>query len=250
MQVRRFFCATVPPVGGTVALPEAEARHALRVLRLQPGDRLQLLDGCGTRAEALLVEAQARKELALCQIETRQEFPRPVPAVQLLVAPPRGKVFDSVLRSAVELGVAGITPVLCRYGVARPDAVSDNWLAVLQGAAKQSLNPWLPMVDEPLPFAEALAQAPRQGYFGAVPRGGVVAAAGLDGAGEDGLAVWIGPEGGFSADEEDALFQSGYQAITVGRWILRVETAVPALLGYITLVSGRNSSCAGEFLSP
>lgn len=240
MQVRRFFCSSLPPVGGTIALPEGEARHALRVLRLRVGDRLQLLDGCGTRAEAVLLSANPRQDQGICQVETRQEFSRPVPAVHLLVAPPRGKVFDSVLRSAVELGVAGITPIICRYGVARPEEISGNWLAVLQTAAKQSLNPWLPRLAEPVSFTTALATAPRGGYFGAVPRvGEAVAVASVD-QDDNELALWVGPEGGFSQDEEDTLFQSGYQAITVGQWILRVETAVPALLGYISTVSAVN----------
>ncbi|MBQ7177881.1 MAG: RNA methyltransferase, partial [Victivallales bacterium] len=52
-------------------------------------------------------------------------------------------------------------------------------------------------------------------------------------AAQNGAALWIGPEGGFSPEEETALFAKNAVPITVGNWILRVETAVPALLGYM-----------------
>jgi 16S rRNA (uracil1498-N3)-methyltransferase len=126
-----------------------------------------------------------------------------------------------------------ITPILCDYGVAKPDQEKASWHAELVVAMKQSGNAFLPRLDAPLPFAEALAGAMEPGVFGAVPRAGASSASSLPSAGD--LGLWIGPEGGFSTTEEDGLYARDFAPLTVGRWILRVETAVPALLGCLSL---------------
>ncbi|MDX9979316.1 MAG: RsmE family RNA methyltransferase, partial [Lentisphaeria bacterium] len=150
--------------------------------------------------------------------------------IRLYVAPPRGKTTALALRAAVELGVWRITPILCEYGVARPEGDKASWRAELVAAGKQSGNAFVPELDAPVAFAAALAQA-GPGVFGAVPRSGSPGEKDLPTAGE--LGLWIGPEGGFSAAEEEALHAARLVPLTVGRWILRVETAVPALLGYL-----------------
>jgi 16S rRNA (uracil1498-N3)-methyltransferase len=230
--------ASIPAAGEEVALPSAEALHAGKVLRLRPGDRVDLLDGAGTRAEAAISNGgQGRRfDGMACRVLRRDACPEPTLHLRLYIAPPRGGLMGDVVRCATELGVRRISPVLCRFGVSRPEASArDGWLHEAVVAAKQSGNPFLPEVDVPRPFAEALREAPEPGVFGAVPRTGAAVPAVPAGPH---VGLWIGPEGGFCEEEENALLARGLVPVTLGPWILRVETAVPALLGRIWGAAG------------
>lgn len=216
-------------------LPPAEANHALRVLRLGKGDRLQLLNGRGLVAEAEIMDLgdARRPKDAPCRILSRVEHPAPCPALTLYVAPPRGKAFDLVLKAACELGFVAIQPILCTYGVARPEETSDGWLETLISALKQSANPWMPVLRNPITFTEALGSATdAPGVFGASPAAEATPHQPLTPqSARDTKILWVGPEGGFAQPEEEALLQAGAIPVTLGRCVLRVETAVPALAG-------------------
>ena len=240
MQIRRFHIPEIPAPEQCVAMPPEEARHAGKVLRLRRGDPLVLLDGAGALAEAVVEEVtEGRRPAIVCRVVTRQHVPEPGLRVRLYVAPPRGKTTALVLRAAVELGVWQISPILCQYGVAKPDAGKASWRGELVTAMKQSGNPFLPALDAPCSFKEALAAAVEPGVFGAVPRDAAGEFGELPTTGE--LGLWIGPEGGFSPDEEDALYGRGFAPVTVGNWILRVETAVPALVGHLVARAAREA---------
>jgi 16S rRNA (uracil1498-N3)-methyltransferase len=232
MQVRRFIVEQIPAAGAEVILPAAEALHAGKVLRLREGERLDLLDGAGSSAEAVLSRAGTgrRFEGMACRVLRREGCAEPALTLRLYIAPPRARLMGEVVRAATELGVRRVTPILCRFGVSRPDAGAlDGWRQDVQAAVKQSGNPFLPVLDAPTGFAEALREAGEPGVFGALPRGGSAAEARpLQGTC---FGVWIGPEGGFSVEEEQALSARGFAPLAVGPWVLRVETAVPALLG-------------------
>jgi 16S rRNA (uracil1498-N3)-methyltransferase len=232
MIVHRFYCPNLPGASTTtVDLPEGEARHAAKVLRLRPGDQALLLNGQGLvcQAEISAVSRDARQ--VTCQIRERTLHREPSVRWHLYVAPPKGKTFDLVLRMATELGAWRIVPILCRYGVSRPEETSASWEQVLVTAMKQSVNPWLPAIESPCDFQTALAGASGCGFYGAVPSENEEARP-LPSDKPD-RCLWIGPEGGFTAEETTSLRLAGYQPLTVGRWVLRVETAVAALLGRI-----------------
>ena len=233
MQIRRFIVAQFPSAGVECVLPPAEALHAGKVLRLGPGDRIDLLDGAGTRAEAVLTAPGAgrRFEGMACRVTARQAVAAPALRIRLYLAPPRARLMGDAVRIATELGVRRLTPILCRYSVSRPDAAAAvGWEQDAEAAMKQSGNPFRPQIDPPRDLAAALRDAAEPGVFGAVPRAGAPEeSAAAVGAGDVGL--WVGPEGGFSEDEEAALAGHGLAPLSVGPWILRVETAVPALLG-------------------
>ncbi|MBQ6474250.1 MAG: 16S rRNA (uracil(1498)-N(3))-methyltransferase [Victivallales bacterium] len=227
--MHRFFCADWRMGEEEAWLPPAESQHASRVLRLREGDVVGILNGMGEIATARLQSVQ-RSQVRCIVEESRAVPPPPVP-VRLYVAPPKGKNMEALLKAATELGVARITPIACQYGVAKPDGDKSTWRQALVVACKQSGNPWLPQLDLPTPFAQALDRADEVPFLGAVP--GSTGFAPLDTArlATCGAALWIGPEGGFSPGEHQALQQAGATALCIGQWILRVETAVPALLG-------------------
>ena len=233
MQIRRFMVALIPEVGADVVLPAAEALHAGKVLRLRSGERVDLLDGGGVRAEAVLSQAGVGRRFAgmACRVLRRECCLEPALILRLYIAPPRARLMGDVVRAATELGVRRVTPILCAFGVSRPDAEAlDGWRQDVLAAIKQSGNPFLPVLDAPTGFAEAVRDASEPGIFGAVPRGGLGGQASTPLAGNC-FGVWIGPEGGFAAAEEQALSAKGFTPVAVGPWVLRVETAVPALLG-------------------
>ncbi len=234
MQVRRFIVAQIPAAGEELTLPPGEALHAGRVLRLRLGDPLDLLDGAGTRAEAVLScpGSGRRFDGMACRVLRCARVPETSLHLRLYIAPPRSRSMGDVVRCATELGVRRITPLRCRFGVSRPDpGARDGWFQDAQAAMKQSGNPFLPGIDLPEDFAGALQAATEPGVFGAVPRAEAVASMARSAAHGPHIGLWIGPEGGFAPEEEQALYERGFVPLTVGPWILRVETAVPALLG-------------------
>ena len=155
-------------------------------------------------------------------------------AAALYFIAPRSKAFDLVLKAATELGFTAVQPVLSQRGVARPEECSGNWQETILTAMKQSINAWPPTVLAPRPFDALLAATlPGTMLFGAVPK---EEAAPRPGAASI-RSIWVGPEGGFAPEEEEALLRRGALPVTIGHAVLRVETAVPALAGYLAALS-------------
>ena len=238
MQTRRFHCPDLTQDAVEVALPVQESMQAAKVLRLRQGDKLTLMNGRGLIADAELVGEVTPRECR-CRILSLREAHRPAPAIWLYVAPPHNRAFDAILSAAVELGVSQIFPVITRYSVSRPEGKSSGWDATLVAAMKQSMNPWLPEIASPAAFAEALAGSPAFGFFGATPHHGLESARAATALREQEIvpvALWIGPEGGFSQEEETELLRHGLTPLSVGSYVLRVETAVPAALAAILTI--------------
>ena len=212
--------ASVSP-GDPVRLEKEESAHLFRTLRAEPGEKCRLLDGAGHLA---LAEVLPGRMLKILHIETAE---RPAaPLLHMYIAPPRRQKMDQILRQAAELGVWRIVPMLCERSVSLPDSDSVNgrWKEVLFEACKQSGNPFLPQISEPMKFSEALEDAVFQCtvcYFGSVRQRKTT-----EPAHTPETAAWlVGPEGGFSGSEEQTLLAKGIQPLHFGRWTLRVETA-------------------------
>lgn len=239
MSLHRFFCLDELSSGQLVTLPSTESAHALKVLRLKPGDTVALLNGRGVSATATIQPPPAGKKLhdACCLIEETVVTPAPARPVRLYVAPPKSHNMELVLKSATELGVSCITPIICHYGVSRNETtLKSNWFGYLQAACKQSGNPWLPTLTPAVSLREAIAKDDSvRGYLGAVPRPGEQFPPAPWNRPDGTTALWIGPEGGFTDEEEQLLRAHGCLPLTVGQHILRVETAVAALLACLNL---------------
>lgn len=217
-------------------LPAAESRHALRVLRLEVGSSVQLLDGdgCAATAEVRMVQRVRRSDQVTCCISERRVHARPAARVRLLVAPPRRRLLERIVADATQLGVSRITALLCERSVWRPSSGRDMWQRCRQEAIvamKQSGNVFLPRFDAPCLFAAAVAETGAGGYFGAIPAAGCEPPRIAVPVGGE-LNLWVGPEGGFTDGEVEQLRAGGCVPVPIGAWTLRVETAVPALLGF------------------
>lgn len=224
----RFFLAPDAWVAEPV-LDGDEARHFARVLRGRAGDMIAVFDGCGRRAEALVTEA-GRGWLRLRLGQARQA-PPPCPAVALGQAIPKGKTMDLIVQKAVELGVALIQPLVTRHTVVQPgEGKGDKWQRVALEACKQCGQDHLPRVAPVATLDDWLGRGgatagPRllaSLVPGAPPLREIARA--LPGPPAQ-VTVLIGPEGDFAPEETAAALAAGFQPVSLGPVVLRVETA-------------------------
>lgn len=228
----------------SLTLAGAEAHHASRVLRIRPGETVVVLDGAGRELTCAVTDLQ-RSTVAL-QV-TRDRFVPPLPySITLLLAIPKGKLIESVIQKATELGVTRVVPLCTERVIAQLDAASavekgGKWQAIAVEAIKQSGNAWLPKVEPPMAFNAYLARAEPfdLSLIGSLqeerrhPRAWIEAFIEQHGKTPRTVAVWIGPEGDFTPAEVRAAREAGALPITLGRLVLRVETAATYCLSVL-----------------
>lgn len=228
----------------TLTLAGAEAHHALRVLRVQDGERVTVLDGAGAILNCE-VTGRTRDTLALRVLE--RNFAAPLPcAITLLVGVPKGKIIESIIQKATELGVARIVPLLSERVVTQLDAdgaeaKAEKWQHIALEAIKQCGSPWLPRVEPPVAPAQWLARREPcdLALVGCLEPGSrhprvrfeefLITHQKLPAS----VTVWVGPEGDFTAAEYAAIQKSGARPITLGPLVLRVETAATYCLSVV-----------------
>ena len=220
--------------GSSFCLGSREEAHLFRILRARHGETVAVLDGHGTLGTAV-VEQDRRLRL-----ESKRVVPPPARRLHLFFAPPKKQKLDALLKQAVELGVCELVPVLCERSVVQPgeNSVAGRWMDLLFEACKQSGNPFLPAVANPMPFAAALARA--RGACGVLITGSNRAGVFPDLGDASDVAFFVGPEGGFTDAETDAMFAAGAAPLRIGDWTLRVETAAIAGLGVLNVLMKRS----------
>jgi len=213
--------------GDAVSLKHDEEKHLFRILRAAEGDRVMLLDGHGETAEAEVCGKKLR-------ILSRKTEPVPALRLHLYLAPPRRQKMEQLLKQAAELGVYRVVTFFSERSVALPagENARSRQETILAEACKQSGNPFLPVCDGPVKFAEAVADAQTHcpfRCFGAPAEPGTARPEELSGD----CAFFVGPEGGFTKAEEEKMRNAGFRPIRIGRRILRVETAAVAGLAVL-----------------
>jgi 16S rRNA (uracil1498-N3)-methyltransferase len=208
-----------------VALPQAALRHLRMVLRLRAGETLLLHDGRGGLARAeLLDDGRAR-------VLSREPATPASPPVTMAVAMPRLPRLEWLVEKATELDVARLILLRTRHGErdvgegrqARLRRLADE--ALLQCGRRHALE-----LGEPLELEEALAQrGEAEMWLAAPPQDGTAKGSPVGAAPAAGIMIWVGPEGGFAPEELERLRAAGARPISLGRTVLRVETAALAL---------------------
>lgn len=220
-----YFCQTIPEFPHRVVLDEFESRHAAGSRRQQVGDRISLIDGKGTRAVAV-VERIDRSAVQV-RVETRCLSNRPNPEIILGSALPKGERQKIMLDMMTQLGVSEFVPLNCERSVVRPGNTSARrWLRICMEACKQSANPYLPDIrpaTSPPNFVRRYARSGVPVYL-AEQSGTPVAPSGRVSA----VAICVGPEGGFTADERAQMMGAGAREWSLGPNVLRIETAAVA----------------------
>jgi len=219
--------------GSEVALPEAAARHVVRVLRLAPGAPLVLFDGTGGEYAATLVATGKRHVMADVGAFTAREVELPLPVV-LAQAVSRGDRMDLTVQKAVELGVAHLAPLVSERSAPLPSGARlgkrlAHWRGIVASACEQCGRNRLPPVDTPRPLGAWLADVTGGRRLlldtdEGTPLSQVAAPT------REGIVVLVGPEGGFSAAERDSALAHGFMAVSLGPRVLRTETAALAVL--------------------
>ena len=242
--MHRFFVKPSLLAGDEAVLPGPLAHQLLRVLRLRPGARIVLLDGEGEECEAEITALYAEQARARI-LARRPATGEPTRQVTLYQAVLKGPRFEWVLQKGTELGVAAFVPILASRCVAVPrdvDVKLVRWQAIVREAAEQAGRGRLPHVAAPLPFAAACASAKEKRAFlaweGEKTTSLRRALAELKDPQGSTWALFIGPEGGFSA-EEVALAQGyGIRPVGLGPRTLRAETASLAALAALFFALG------------
>ncbi len=208
-----------------------EAHHCLKVLRLRTGEEVRLFDGQGR--EGLFAIRQVEKNRLFLDPLKITEQPLPLRKTVLALAFTKGLRRSWLLEKAVELEASDLWLWQAdRSQGSLPEEVKESWEGQLIAGAKQCGNPWLPSLSVfPGGLGDLLAHAPSPALrltLSVEPQAAMLSAA--DVAATEALFL-LGPEGGFSPREEILLAESGVHGRSLGRCLLRWETAALTLLG-------------------
>jgi 16S rRNA (uracil1498-N3)-methyltransferase len=228
MRVTRCHVENPLAVGQTLSLPEEAANHLVRVMRLREGDGCVLFNGDGHDYRATLVvvgkrDAQVRIDAALA---VANESPLHITLLQGIA---RGEKMDLILQKATELGVNAIVPVNAertevKLDAARAEKRLAHWNSVVVSACGQSGRARVPSVAAPQSLLDAARQVPAEALKLTLDPLGEHRLSTLQPA-SGGVVIAIGPEGGWSPRDRQALAEADFQGLQLGPRILRTETA-------------------------
>jgi 16S rRNA (uracil1498-N3)-methyltransferase len=212
-----------------------ESRHILKVLRRQVGDVLLITNGKGETFHAKIMGVQGKK--CIGDILTSEKSCSKNYRLHLAVAPTKmNDRFEWFLEKATEIGIDEITPVICERSE-RKTVKSERLQKVLQAAMKQSLQTYLPVLNEPMTL-EALLQRPNQGicliaHCEEDAKSGLLQE--LEPNSE--VTLLIGPEGDFSPREIALALKQGFRPVSLGNNRLRTETAAIVACTIVAMVN-------------
>jgi 16S rRNA (uracil1498-N3)-methyltransferase len=227
--MHRFFVDRAAMAGDRFPLPGQIAHQVLRVLRLEDGDEIILLDGAGSMARARL------DDVSCVVIERGSAGGEPSHQLTVWQALLKGDHLEPVIRHGTEIGIARFGLFVSERCVAREVSARrlERLRAVAREAAEQSERGIVPAIDEPVPFEEAMTAA---------PPGSVLLLERHEGPRLTEMAaphvVFIGPEGGFSPAEVAGAERAGVAIAGLGPRILRSETVAVAVTAAILSRTG------------
>lgn len=229
--MRFFYAGNIPSPGDTLLLDKQESAHLFGTLRGKSGEHVGLLDGVGTEAEAEII---AGKQLL---IKDRKSHPEPCQKIHLYCAAPRRKELDLLLKQCAEAGAWSINLLECERSVAIPDGgAQERWNTIVLEGCKQSHNFWAPSISAPVSLKTALESlslledlCPLYGHVTPYKKPVLPSC--------KNYALFIGPEGGFTPEEERLMEQYGVIPWQFSNNVLRLENAAVSgvmLLNYLT----------------
>jgi 16S rRNA (uracil1498-N3)-methyltransferase len=224
----RFFVPAESLQGEQITISGEPYHHLRNVLRLKPGATVLLLDGCGQCCEVQIEQLQPEQATTRV-IHQWQETQASLP-ITLLQALPKGDKFDLVLQKGTELGVSTFQAIETDHAIPNLNAArlkkrEQRWQRIASEAARQSRRTFLPEVKSLQKLAEVLDEPSGDLKLVLWEAGSMPLAKVLPAEPPSGVRLLIGPEGGFSAKEIEAITFAGFQAVHLGPRILRTETA-------------------------
>jgi 16S rRNA (uracil1498-N3)-methyltransferase len=227
--------------GSLLPLSERDRHHLARVLRLSDGAAVEVADGAGGSAPAVLAGDGLRLEGDPVHVAA------PTPHLTLAQALPKARKLDEVIRVATELGVDRVVPVAAARSIVRLDGdraakAGARWRAVARAAAEQSRRPRVPEVHAVVATAELPTIAGRSSQAALVvahPDGPPLPDVVAGWRSRHRVTVAVGPEGGFADEEVRCLLDAGATLAGLGPTILRTEHAGAAALAVVAALLGR-----------
>lgn len=228
------FYVSPPQICDSIATITGSEHHHLRnVLRTKPGETVRIIDGKGNVYTAQILEAHDKQLSCEARILTHEFHPLISPKLTLFQGLPKNDKMELILRKTTELGVTQIIPLHSEYALQKPSQNRyERWHRVLISATKQSERAWLPELCSPQAFETSLGQldkfsvclflSPHRDHDLDIQHIKKVL---REVARPDAIALFVGPEGGFSDQEVSSAIKSGCIPVTLGKNILRTETA-------------------------
>jgi 16S rRNA (uracil1498-N3)-methyltransferase len=237
----RFHCPLPLAVGLQIDLPDAVAHH-VNVVRLVPGDTVTLFNGEGGEYTAVLDTVEKRRASATVKAFTPHEAELPY-AITLAQALPEGAKMDWILEKAVELGACGIQPLAARRCVVklagdRAEKKLSHWQGIVISASEQCGRNRLANLAPVTDFRDWIAQQDLHRRVLLSPRATQSLADWARHQPPQALTLMVGPEGGFSDEEENAALAHGALALSIGPRVLRTETAALAAISALNAIWG------------
>jgi len=248
--LKRFFVPIAEPLSNFPAELEVRdefvVKHLATVIRAKPGESVIITDAQREMAYLAQIQSLQKKAVIFTVMEPLAQSPDPLPPITLAVALIKEQRWDWLLQKATELGVRTIQPLFSERCIIRLSASDipkklERWGSVLRSAAEQSEGLFIPPLLPPISLAEFLAQQaePSQNStqkWVLMERGetrqplkNCLAQAQSD----QSIFLAIGPEGGWTASEQNRFEESGFQSVSIGQRILRSETAAIAAISAI-----------------
>lgn len=231
----RFYC---PEIETAPVMPETESGHCVRVLRHQPGDLFEVVDGRGGLFTVRLLEAHPKHAMVEI-VECRQIPPCWKGRLILAVAPTKNMDrMEWLVEKATEVGFDEFVPLLCRYSE-RKEIKRERLEKTAISAMKQSLKTSVPEIREMLPirrFIEEYREVPHKFVAYCAEDGERRLLAREYVPGKD-TVILIGPEGDFSPEEISMAIDAGFRPVSLGEARLRTETAALTAIETFHIVS-------------
>lgn len=237
----RFFVKQEQIGENTICIQGKDVNHIKNVLRMKPGERVLVSDGQDREYTCSI--SQLYEEKVIVNIEDINGPARELPMkVTLFQALPKGDKMETVIQKMIELGAYEIVPVATKRCVVKLDtkkavAKTKRWNAIAESAAKQSKRGIIPEVTGPIGFGEALkmAEAMDMVLFPYEEARDMEKTRKIIAKIKPGMkiGIFIGPEGGFAKEEVDKAMEINAEPITLGKRILRTETAGMALMSVL-----------------
>lgn len=241
-----FYVDALPAAGGLAVVDGDEGHHAATVRRIRTGEHLDLSDGAGALAHCV-VEEVAKGRLT-ARVAERTVVAPPIPGVTVVQAIPKSDRSELAVELATEAGADAVVAWHAARCVARWDGTAKldkglrRWRAVARSAARQSRRPYIPPVDGVLSTDDLIGRVGAEVAAGTTVLALHESAGPLDAAAvrqAQSVLLIVGPEGGITDDEIDALTAAGAVAARLGPTVLRTSTAAAVALGALGVLTAR-----------
>jgi 16S rRNA (uracil1498-N3)-methyltransferase len=253
LKLRRFFAAKRLIAGETAILLPEQSRHLRDVLRLEPGDAVELFDGEGNRYHGIVEDCGP--EVRIGRVNRLHSFATPLLRIVLAAGLIKQDRFEWMLQKGTELGADEFVPLATlrsniRLPEDRLEARLQRWHRIVREAARQSGRSEIPVIRPPIEFGAFLGVESRASCAKLLFFEGAEGRLTSRLCGSDRAVLCIGPEGGWDPTEIAAAREAGFTACCLGSRTLRSETAAVAAMAVLQFLVASLASGSGPASDP